>query len=417
MTMDPNRSASANGESEDEEPGRPTEEGSTEQEQIEQGQTEQGPSEQGPTEEGPSEEDLRQFVYGLSHDLKQPLSIIRGNLDLLEGSLEDQLDADSQEYLEAAIDGVERTEALLEDLLTYVRVGHGEAATEAVDLNEVLEDVVSNLGHRLDDPNASVTVESLPPVRGNRTQLLQLFQNLVSNGLKYQDEPPFRVRVVAEPTDEGYRLTVEDNGVGIPEDERGSIFQAFERGSGSLDVSGSGLGLTLCERIVDTLDGRIEIESTPGEGTAVHVVLPADRVEGRPGEAPAEDSNGAAEGDISVVLIDDVAGIRSLMSSILEETGDYEVIGEASSGEEGIEVARETEPDLVLLDLSMPRMDGLEALPRIREVTPESEVVIYSGFQEKEMAAAAKERGAVGYIEKGGKPDEIVAELDGLLAG
>lgn len=417
MTMDPNRSASANGESEDEEPGRPTEEGSTEQEQIEQGQTEQGPSEQGPTEEGPSEEDLRQFVYGLSHDLKQPLSIIRGNLDLLEGSLEDQLDADSQEYLEAAIDGVERTEALLEDLLTYVRVGHGEAATEAVDLNEVLEDVVSNLGHRLDDPEASVTVESLPPVRGNRTQLLQLFQNLVSNGLKYQDEPPFRVRVFAEPTDDGYRLTVEDNGLGIPEDERASIFQAFERGSGSLDVSGSGLGLTLCERIVDTLGGRIEIESTPGEGTAVHVVLPADRVEGRPGEAPAEDSNGAAEGDISVVLVDDVAGIRSLMSSILEETGDYEVIGEASSGEEGIEVARETEPDLVLLDLSMPRMDGLEALPRIREVTPESEVVIYSGFQEKEMADAAKERGAVGYIEKGGKPDDIVAELDGLLAG
>lgn len=406
MTMDSNRSASANGESEDEEPGRPTEKRPTEEE----------PTEEGPTEQRPSEEDLRQFVYGLSHDLKQPLSIIRGNLDLLEGSLEDELAPDSQEYLEAAIDGVERTEALLEDLLTYVRVGHGEAETEAVDLNEVLEDVVSNLGHRLDDSNASVRVESLPPVRGNRTQLLQLFQNLVSNGLKYQDEPPFRVRVVAEPTDDGYRLTVEDNGVGIPEDERASIFQAFERGSGSLDVSGSGLGLTLCERIVDTLGGRIEIESTPGEGTAVHVVLPADRVEGRPGEAPAEGSNGAADDDISVVLVDDVAGIRSLMSSILEETGEYEVIGEASSGEEGIEVARETEPDLVLLDLSMPRMDGLEALPRIREVTPESEVVIYSGFQEKEMAAAAKERGAVGYIEKGGKPDEIIKELDGLLA-
>lgn len=117
----------------------------------------------------------------------------------------------------------------------------------------------------------------------------------------------------------------------------------------------------------------------------------------------------------SLVIVDDVKGMRRLVSILLEESGRFDVVGEAATGLEGIEVVREAEPDLVLLDLSMPDMDGLEALPRILEASPRSKVAIYSGFEADRLEAASTELGAGGYIEKGTKPTEMIAKLLGIL--
>lgn len=371
----------------------------------------------------PDDEELRQFIDGVSHDLKHPLSIIQGRLQLLEQAAGDALDAESREHLEEASDGVERAERLLDSLSTYARVTRGDGETEPVDLDEVLEEAIANVSS---SPGRDVEIETEPlaTVSGNRTALIQLFQNLVANGLEYQDEPPYRVSVYGDHVDGTYRVTVEDNGVGIDPDEQDDIFQPFERGRSSEGTQGDGLGLALCKRVVDEIGGRITVESTPGVGSKFHVFLPTPEESTSQDEeeqadeaaaAPEQESDGAAE-PMSVVLVDDVDGIRSLMGSILEKTGRYEVVGEAGSGEEGIRVAADEQPELVLLDLSMPEMDGLEALPRIQEESSDTEVVIYSGFEKDRMAETALERGAAGYIEKGGDPEDIIEQLEDALS-
>jgi signal transduction histidine kinase/ActR/RegA family two-component response regulator len=376
-------------------------------------------------------DDLQQFVSGVSHDLQQPLGVIRGYLELLRPAVEDELDEEALDHLQGAHGAVDRAETLLEDLLTYARVGLDETERperEAVDLNDVLDEVVDALPARWDEP-ASVDVGSLPTIRGQRPRLARLFENLVSNALKYQDDPPRRVRVSAEQAGadgDSVRITVADNGVGIDPDEVDTLFDLFERGSAGREVDGSGVGLALCQGIVDDLGGRIEVETEPGEGSSFHVIVPPGvvaepaRVAESSPEAATESElasgSDADSGPRSVILVDDVEGLRSLVRTVLEKTGRYEVVGEAGTGEEGIEVAAETRPDVVLLDLSMPRMDGLEALPEIRDVAPDADVVIYSGFQKGRMVEKAQERGAVGYIEKGANPGEIIEQLEAALA-
>lgn len=370
--------------------------------------------------------ELRRFIHGVSHDLRQPLNIVTGSLDLLSTEVRDDLGDRHRAVLDRALEGAEKTEDLLDQLLTYSRVALGDAeepSDSAVDLNDVLAEARSNVGTWTDQEDAAVEVEDLPSVRGDRTQLVQLFQNLVANGLSYHDEEPRRVRVHASTGDGECRVTVEDNGVGVDPDEREAIFSAFERGSAASGTEGSGLGLALCQRVVDDLGGRIELDSTPGEGSAFHVYLPlADAADdatgvetGTEADAGGDDADGATAGQTSVVLVDDVEGLRALVESALERTGRYEVVGQAGTGQGGIDVSREMDPDLVLLDLSMPEMDGLEALPRIREGTTDATVVIFSGFEEDRMAEEALEAGAAAYLEKGLDPDELVAELDRVL--
>lgn len=360
------------------------------------------------------EAELRHFVSGISHDLKQPLSAVKGYLELLEPTVEQKLEQEHLDDLRQALDATARAENLLDGLLTYARVGFDEESEEVVELEAVLDDVVSDLRVQLDDPAASVEYGSLPAVRGPRSGLVQLFENLVSNGLKYQDTDPRRVELSAEPYADGdyHRVSVTDNGVGIEQGESEEIFELFERGSAGESVEGSGVGLALCQRVVEAVGGRIEAEPIPGEGSTFHVLLPAAEPAAEHGtDADADTDTGTDAAPRSVVLVDDVEGLRTLVRKILERTGRYQVVGEAGTGEAAIDVAAETEPDVVLLDLSMPKMDGLEALPHIKEVAPEADVVIYSGFEKGRMVEKAQERGAVGYIEKGADADEIVAQL------
>lgn len=381
-----------------------------------------------PTPDEPSEDRdaFDRFVHGVSHDLMQPLTVTRGHLGLLdEAAYESNDDA---EHLAAAISGLDRAENLLERLDDYASLAPDDRTPEPVDLDAALEEAVSNV---VDDPDhgaVDVTIEDLPTVAGLEGPLVRVFQNLLSNAVTYQDEPPYRVRVSSEPDGDRHRVTVADNGLGMETEDLDGIFEPFER-RGSGGRSGRGLGLALCRRLVEDLDGRIEVESTPGEGSEFHVWLPtvaegtrdpdATRAGSSVTPEPAADASSAADStsdDVrSVVLVDDVDGIRSLMASIMERTGRYEVIGEAGGGAEGIEVTADRQPDLVLLDLSMPEVDGLEALPEITAEAPEATVVIYSGFEADRMREQALDRGADGYIEKGGDPEEILEALESIL--
>ncbi len=365
-----------------------------------------------------SNRDLEQFVYGASHDLKEPLRVIEGHLRLLERAAGDDLPATAQESMAYALDGVHRLQGLIQGLLSYSRAGFREEPFEPVDAQAALDEALANLSVAIEESGAEVTHDRLPTVLGDRVQLAMVFQNLISNAIKFtpEDRTP-KVHVGTEQDDQRPHLYVEDNGIGIAPGDQDRLFDMFERLHGPDEYPGSGIGLALCKRILEHHGGDIWVESEPGQGATFHLSLGTETQtaqegkDGGSGDVVVEASADGHGDAYSVLLVDDVEGIRALVRMALEAKDRFEIVGEAGTGQEGIDLARETQPDLVLLDLSMPGMDGLEALPRIKEVAPGTKVAIYSGFQGKRLAKTALERGAIGYMEKGADPEEIEAEL------
>jgi PAS domain S-box-containing protein len=223
-----------------------------------------------------SNAELEQFAYVASHDLKEPLRMVSSYLQLLERRHADDLDGDAREFIEFAVDGAERMQEMIRDLLEYSRVGRRDGEFEAVDCEAVLGEVQRNLEVAIDEQDATVEVGSLPTVRGDRSRLVELFQNLVSNALKYSGESTPHVEVTATRAagdEDRWEITVADNGRGIPEDRIDRVFDLFYRS----DVQDStGIGLALAKKIVESHGGDIRVESTPGEGATFYVELPVD---------------------------------------------------------------------------------------------------------------------------------------------
>jgi signal transduction histidine kinase len=223
----------------------------------------------------PIEEERRRFASIASHDLAEPLRTIHGFASLLQRRYEGELDETAQGYLRHILDGTRRMERLIDGLLAYGRVGSGAAAFEDVDLHDVVRQVVRDLDARVDESQATVLCHDLPTVRGDRTQLEQLFQNLVLNALKFHGERPPHVEVAASPNGDGrWRITVADRGVGVPVDGREKIFAMFTRG-GSGDDRGAGIGLAVCARVVANHGGRLWVEDHPAGGSVFAFTLPA----------------------------------------------------------------------------------------------------------------------------------------------
>ncbi|WIV66525.1 PAS domain S-box protein [Natrialbaceae archaeon AArc-T1-2] len=226
-----------------------------------------------------SNEQLEQFAYAVSHDLQEPLRMVSSYLTLLERRYTDELDDDAREFIGFAVDGADRMQAMIDGLLEYSRIDTRGDPFEPVELDAVLEEVLADLEVRIEESNADVTVESLPRVYGDRSQLRQAFQNLIANAIEYSGERPPRVAVTAERADEGesetWRVSVEDDGIGIEPENADRIFEVFNRLHSQDEHPGTGIGLTLCRRIVDRHGGEIDVESEPGEGSTFTVSLPA----------------------------------------------------------------------------------------------------------------------------------------------
>ena len=222
-----------------------------------------------------SNDQLERFAYVASHDLKSPLQVVRGFLDLLVRTRADQLDEQGREFVQAAVRGAHRMEALIDDLLSYASVGRGAGPRVSVSLGELLDEVREDLEARLAETGGQVVSDSLPTVVGDRTQLRQLLQNLVSNAVKFHrpDEEP-RVLVDARADEAGWQISVEDNGIGIPPDQREHVFNMFTRIHGGDAYPGTGIGLAICHRVVENHGGRIWVDDAPGGGTRITFTLP-----------------------------------------------------------------------------------------------------------------------------------------------
>ncbi|AGB39312.1 PAS domain S-box protein [Natronococcus occultus] len=216
---------------------------------------------------------LEQFAYAASHDLQEPLRMVSSYLQLIDQRYGDEFDADGREFLEFALEGAERMRNMIDGLLAYARVKTRGGPLGPVDLDAVLEGARSNLEMRIEESGADVEAESLPTVEGDEHQLRQVFQNLLENAIEYSDDTP-RIRVSAERRGPEWVVSVRDEGIGIEPEDREQIFEMFQRLHSRADHGGTGIGLALCERIVERHGGEIWVDSEPGEGSTFSFTLP-----------------------------------------------------------------------------------------------------------------------------------------------
>jgi signal transduction histidine kinase len=224
-----------------------------------------------------SNNDLQQFAYVASHDLQEPLRMVASFTQLLQKRYQGQLDAQADRYIHFAVDGATRMQGLINDLLAYSRVGSQSRPLQQVSTEEALEKALQNLGEAVRESRATVTHGPLPRLRGDLTQLTQLFQNLVGNALKFRGPAPPQVHVGARRDAEGkgWVFSVQDNGIGIDPRYLERIFVIFQRLHTKQEHPGSGIGLAICRRIVERHGGRLWAESEPGKGSVFHFTLPA----------------------------------------------------------------------------------------------------------------------------------------------
>jgi signal transduction histidine kinase len=243
-----------------------------------------------------SNAELEQFAYVASHDLQEPLRKVASFCQLLEKRYGDQLDERGRQYIDFAVDGAKRLQVLINDLLTFSRVGRGHEVRTEIPLSQPLDSAIGALDTAIEDTGAVIDrPDELPPVNGDATLLAMLWQNLVSNGIKFarEGEPPRITITCAEAPDSMWRICVADNGIGVAPEFSDKIFIIFQRLHGRDAYPGTGIGLALCKRIVEYHGGEISLDATYSGGTRICFTLP--RI--RPAEPDPDDATASASAE------------------------------------------------------------------------------------------------------------------------
>ncbi|HUT12464.1 MAG TPA: ATP-binding protein [Thermoguttaceae bacterium] len=220
-----------------------------------------------------SNTELEDFASVVAHDLRSPLLTISGYCQILQEEYEDRFEEASREYLHHIVEGAGRMNRLIEDLLDYSRVGRSEEPFQPVDLESVLTETRANLDAAIRQNNAQLRSDPLPTVAGDETQLLQLFQNLIGNAIKFRRDADPVVRLSVSQGADHWQFAVADNGIGIEPNHFNRVFQVFHQLNGK-EYPGTGIGLAICKKTVERHGGRIWLESQLGQGTTFYFTLP-----------------------------------------------------------------------------------------------------------------------------------------------
>jgi signal transduction histidine kinase len=223
--------------------------------------------------------DLAQFAYVASHDLQEPLRMISSYLQLLSKRYSGHMDKDADEFINYAVDGANRLQRMINDLLTFSRVGTRGKLFAKTDIGVVLGFALTNLEIAIEEAHAKITHSDLPTVKADEVQLLQLFQNLIENAIKFRSDKPLAIHVSAERGDGEWIFSVKDNGIGIDPQYRDRLFVIFQRLHSAAKYPGTGIGLALCKRIVERHSGRIWVESELGKGSTFRFTIPDKKEE------------------------------------------------------------------------------------------------------------------------------------------
>ncbi len=221
-----------------------------------------------------SNAELEQFAYAASHDLQAPLRAVVSFLQLLEDEAGERLGERGREYLATAVDGGRRMQALIEALLRYARVGHGQAERRSVDVAELLEGLVADLGPLVEEAGARITWDALPTLECVPDRLRHVLQNLLENALRFRGDASPRIHVSARREADAWWLSVADDGIGIDPAHQGQIFEVFRRLHPRDRYPGTGIGLAVAKKLVESDGGRIEVESEVGKGAVFSFSVP-----------------------------------------------------------------------------------------------------------------------------------------------
>ncbi len=222
-----------------------------------------------------SNAELEQFAYIASHDLQEPLRMVTSFLELLEARYKNQLDSDANTFIHFAVDGAARMRSLIQDLLSYSRIGKKEMTVESFPSQLAVEEALKNLRRAISETHANVTFENLPDIHGSMREFVQVFQNLIGNAIKFHsDQPPF-VTISAEKNGKEFLFKITDNGIGIAQEFTERIFLPFQRLHTREEYPGTGIGLAICRKIVTRHGGRIWVHSSPGRSSTFFFTLPA----------------------------------------------------------------------------------------------------------------------------------------------
>jgi chemotaxis family two-component system sensor kinase Cph1 len=225
-----------------------------------------------------SNNELEQFAYVASHDLIEPLRMVRSYLDLLERKYRGKvLDDQADLYIDFARDGAERMQVMIDDILTYARIGTQGNPHQLIDMGQVIDKVLKTLEREIRESDATVTAGPMPKVMADLSQMMQLMQNLISNAIKFHGPLQPKIHISASQGEREYTFAVKDNGIGIDMEYRNMIFQMFQRLNSKDKYPGSGLGLAIAKKIVERHDGHIWVESELGNGATIYFTIPKTR--------------------------------------------------------------------------------------------------------------------------------------------
>ena len=238
-----------------------------------------GDAEQRITELLRSNRELEQFAHVAAHDLQEPLRMVASFTQLLGKRYGDKLDDDGRDFIHYAVDGANRMQNLISDLLSFSRIGTRESVFEPTSCDFVLNRALGNLALAIEESGAEITWGALPQVMGDARQLSQLFQNLIANAIKFRNNKPPKVEIQAERDGHNWKISVRDNGIGISPEQASRIFVIFQRLHTRAEYPGTGIGLSICKKIVERHGGRIWMEGSPGGGSTFFFTLPAAKIQ------------------------------------------------------------------------------------------------------------------------------------------
>ncbi len=223
---------------------------------------------------GRSNKELEQFAYVTSHDLKEPLRMVSSFTQLLEKRYKGKMDDDADEFIEYIVEGAKRMQRLLDDLLEYARITNEPKKYESLKMDEIVNESIENLKIVIEENDAEIKYDPLPEIVANRTQMIQLFQNLISNAIKFKNQETPKIYISNRKDEDKFIFAVEDNGIGIDLKYQEKIFKVFQRLHTIDEYDGTGIGLSITQKIVEQHNGEIWIESELGKGSKFYFSLP-----------------------------------------------------------------------------------------------------------------------------------------------